>query len=414
MPTFTIQVVGKDGVKKRLVREGPSQQEVTDPILQQGYSIISVEENGQTEETIKSVTANIKSFFKKRDYSEQLAIATRQLAAMLSSGITIVEALTIMIGSASRRDPLREAFQALLNGLKEGKRIDKIMEDFPHIFTANYRGVVSLGMNTGALANAFTSLAEDLDKEVSMKKKLSAAMTYPAVTFAISLILNICLFVFVLPKIVTVISDLDVELPMITKILMAVMDYVCNPYLVIITLGILMFASYQIFCYVSTPVGKYNFDLIKLRLPVIGYINRCRYAEQFCRSLSLLVQYSVPIQEAIFLSGKISNNSYMEQKLVYPIIDAVNEGVFIAEAMKRTGRMPPLTVSLLAAGEATGDVSSCLKDAAGMLELELSSALQKALTLMEPIMIVIMSFVVLGIVLAVMLPIYQIIQNFGS
>lgn len=414
MPTFIVQAVSPEGKKTRITREAPGEQIIIDSLLTQGYSIVSIEEGAKNDETIRSIASNIRELFRKHDYSEELSIATRQLAALLSAGITIAEALNILIGSASRRDPLREPFEAILKGVREGKRIDKVMEDYPNVFSPNYRGVVALGMNTGALAESFNSLAEDLEKEVSLKKKMSAAMTYPIITFVISFILNICLFVFVLPKIVVVIADLDVNLPAITRILMAIMDFVCNPLLVFIALGIMLFIFYQIFAYVSTPVGKFNYDLIKLRLPVIGYINRCRYAERFCRSLALLVQYGVPIQEAVFISGKISNNSFMEQKLIYPIIDAVSEGIFIAEAMKRTGLMPSASVGLLAAGEVTGDIVSCLKDAAKMLELDLTSALQRGLTLMEPIMIVVMSAVVLSIVLAVMLPIYQIIQNFGN
>ena len=238
-------------------------------------------------------------------------------------------------------------------------------------------------------------------------------MTYPIVTFFLSFVLNIGLFVGVLPKIVDVISDLDTELPWITKVLMSIVGYLCNPYLVVISIVLLFFMAYQIFAYASTPVGKYNIDFMKLRLPVLGYIYRCRYAENFCRSLALLIEYSVPIQEAIFIAGKIADNSFMEQQLIYPIIDAVGEGVFIAKAMRATGLMPLSSVNLLAAGEATGDVSACLKDAAKMLELDLTSALQRSLSLIEPIMIISMSMFVLVLVLAVMLPIYQIIQNIG-
>lgn len=413
MPTFVIQSVAPDGKKQKIVREAPEKQKIIDSLLTQGYSIISIEEITETSHNIRASVKNFASFFRKRDYSENLAIATRQLATLLAAGITIAEAFNVIIDSADRKDPLKEPLQYLLKGIKEGKRLDKSMEKYPDIFTANYRGVVALGMNTGAIADAFKSLAEDLEKEVSLKKKISAAMTYPTITFFLSLVLNIGLFVFVLPKIVVVIADLNVKLPWITQALMVFMDYLCNPYLVIITLVMIIFAAYQIVCYISTPVGKYNYDFIKLRLPIVGYINRCRYAEQFCRSLSLLIKYGVPIQEAIFISGKIANNSFMEQKLVYPIIDAVSEGIFIADAMKRTGLMPLTSVNLIAAGEATGDISACLKDAAKMLELDLTSALQKSLTLMEPFMIVFMSAFVLSIVLAVMLPIYQIIQNFG-
>ena len=412
MPTFVVESVPPGGKKTKSVREARDKQALIDRLLEEKHSIIGIEELTQPESE-KFSFSTLKKFFRKRDYSPELSIATRQLATLLAAGITVTRALEIMIESAGVGDCLREPFTVLLRGINEGKRIDKVMEEFPDVFQPNYRGIVCLGLNTGCLADAFASLAEDLEKEVTLKRNLSAAMTYPIVTFFLSFVLNIALFVGVLPKIVDVIADLDTELPWITQALMAIVGYICNPYLVVITIVLLFFIAYQIFAYASTPVGKYNIDFMKLRLPVLGYIFRCRYAENFCRSLSLLIQYSVPIQEAVFISGKIANNSFMEQKLIYPVIDAIGEGVFIAQAMKKTGLMPVSSINLIAAGEATGDVSQCLKDAAKMLELDLTTALQRSLTLIEPIMIVSMSVFVLILVLAVMLPIYQIIQNVG-
>lgn len=412
MPTFVVESVPPGGKKTKSVREARDKQALIDRLLEEKHSIIGIEELTQPESE-KFSFSTLKKFFRKRDYSPELSIATRQLATLLAAGITVTRALEIMIESAGVGDCLREPFTVLLRGINEGKRIDKVMEEFPDVFQPNYRGIVCLGLNTGCLADAFASLAEDLEKEVTLKRNLSAAMTYPIVTFFLSFVLNIALFVGVLPKIVDVIADLDTELPWITQALMAIVGYICNPYLVVITIVLFFFIAYQIFAYASTPVGKYNIDFMKLRLPVLGYIFRCRYAENFCRSLSLLIQYSVPIQEAVFISGKIANNSFMEQKLIYPVIDAIGEGVFIAQAMKKTGLMPVSSINLIAAGEATGDVSQCLKDAAKMLELDLTTALQRSLTLIEPIMIVSMSVFVLILVLAVMLPIYQIIQNVG-
>ena len=412
MPTFIVESVPKGGKKTKSVREAKDKQTLIDHLLQAGHTIVGIEEVTEVKAE-KFSLETLKKFFRKKDYSPELSIATRQLATLLTAGITVTRSFEILIESAGVGDALKGPFKVILRGINEGKRIDKVMEEFPDVFKPNYRGIVCLGMNTGCLADAFNSLAEDLEKEVSLKRSLSAAMTYPIVTFFLSFVLNIGLFVGVLPKIVDVISDLDTELPWITKILMAIVGYLCNPYLVIISIVLLFFMAYQIFAYASTPVGKYNIDFMKLRLPVLGYIYRCRYAENFCRSLALLIEYSVPIQEAIFIAGKIADNSFMEQQLIYPIIDAVGEGVFIAKAMRATGLMPLSSVNLLAAGEATGDVSACLKDAAKMLELDLTSALQRSLSLIEPIMIISMSMFVLVLVLAVMLPIYQIIQNIG-
>ncbi len=414
MPDFLVHVVTPDGKKVKIVREAPAQQDLVDNLLIKGYSIISVTETSPSTYKVERLSSNVKDLFKKKNYYQDLAIATKQISTLLGAGITLVNSFHILINSAERNYPLREPFLALYNGLSEGRRPDKVMEEFPHVFSVHYRGLVALGLSTGTLKEAFDSLADDMEKEITIRKKVIAAITYPLFTFATAFLLNLALFIFVLPKIVGIISELDVTLPLITRVLMTVMDYVCNPYFVVLTVLIAGFIFYQFTNYIQTPVGKYNYDHIKLRLPLFGHINRTVYSERFCRSLGLLLKYNVPVQEAIFITGKICSNSFMEQKLIYPLMDAVEQGEFLTEALNATRLLPSSAVQMIAAGEATGDIGACLKDASNLFEMELSSSLQKLITMIEPIMIVLMSVFVLSIMMAIMLPLYQVIQQFGT
>lgn len=413
MPDFLVHGISPDGKKVKIVRDAETQQELVDRLLQQGYTILSVNATAQRVHHVENASANIKNLFKKKNYTQDLAVATRQIATLLGAGITFVNSIHILLRSAEKNYSLSGPFLSLYNGLSEGKRPDKIMEAYPEIFSSHYRGLVSLGLNTGTLKEAFDSLADDMERELNIRKKIIAAITYPIFTFVTAFLLNLGLFIFVLPQIVSIISDLDVELPLVTKLLMATMNYICNPYFVFITIFILSIVFYQVYLYGNTPVGKYNFDNIKLRLPLFGGINRTVYSERFCRSLGLLLKYNVPIQEALFITGKICSNSFMEQRLIYPLMDSIEQGKFLTEALNENKLLPSSAIQLIAAGEATGDIGVCLKEASNLFEMDLTTGLQKLITMIEPLMIVIMSAFVLIIMLAIMLPLYQVIQQFG-
>ena len=414
MPDFLVHGISPDGKKTKFVREAEVQQELVDSLFKQGYTILSVEATARRVHHVENASTNIRKIFRKKDYTQDLAVATRQIATLLGAGITFVNSLHILLKSAEKNYPLAEPFLGLYNGLSEGKRPDKVMEEYPEVFTSHYRGLVALGLNTGTLKEAFDSLADDMERELNIRKKVIAAVTYPIFTFITAFLLNLGLFIFVLPQIVSIIADLDVELPMVTKLLMAVMNYVCNPYFVSITIFVLVVVFYQVHLYGSTPVGKYNFDNIKLRLPLFGNINRTVYSERFCRSLGLLLKYNVPIQEALFITGKICSNSFMEQRLIYPLMDSIEQGSFLTEALNENKLLPPSAIQLIAAGEATGDIGVCLKEASNLFEMDLTTGLQKLITMIEPMMIVFMSAFVLIIMLAIMLPLYQVIQQFGG
>lgn len=414
MANFAVHGISPEGKKLRFVREAASEKELTDILRVQGYTILSLKETSNTQTNIKSTLSDVRMEFGKKSHPQELTVMTRQMATLLGAGINLANALQILVDSSEKKNPLRESFTALMRGVQEGKRPEKVMEQYPHIFSAHYRGLVTLGINTGNLKQAFESLSDDLEKELSIRKKMVSSLTYPVFTFIISLLLNLGLFIGVLPKIVEMISDLDTDIPTLTQWLMFTMDYLTNPWFVSISIIVIIFTSIQIRQYISTPIGRYYFDYLKVRFPVIGPLNTCMFEEKFCRSMSLLLKYAVPLQEALTITNKICANSYMEQRLFFPAIEAVEMGESLTEALEQTAVLQSSVIQMVATGESTGDLSSCLNEASKMFEMELNSSLQSLVTMLEPAMIVFMSVFVLFIILAVMLPLYQVIQNFGA
>ncbi len=414
MPTFTVHAVTPEGKRIKILRESPSQQELVDSLLMQNYSVLNVtEELTPAKEPIK-ISQIFKKLFEKKDYTKELAIATRQLATLLGAGINIIVAIRIIIDSSPAKFPLKEALVEMEQGLQRGEKLEGIMEQFPYVFSPYYRGLVTLGMNTGNLKEALDTLATDMERDLDIRNKIIAAVTYPVFTFSLAVVLNIFLFIAVLPKIIAVIRDLNVDLPLPTILLMGVMDYVCNPAFLLIASIIMIFVFYQLSIYVRTPMGKYNYDTLMLHMPLLGNIKRIVYSERFCRSLGILLYYNVPIQDAITVTGQICNNSYMDHKLIYPLGDAIEEGRYVADTLISLRKLPPVVTQMVVAGEATGDLGGALIQASNIFKNDLSANLQKLLTLIEPFMIIVMSAMVLSVILAIMLPIYQVMQQFGQ
>lgn len=415
MPTFAVEVSTPSSKREKLLREAKTQQELIDSLIKQRYTIISISEIAEQAKTErKSFFQTLKKVFGKKNYTKDLSIATRQLATLLGAGISIITSFKIILESSPKKYPLRESFQAILDGLNEGDSLTSVMAKYPEIFSTYYRGLVDLGMNTGKLQETMNALAGDLEKDLNIRNRIVATTTYPMFTFIIAAVLNTVLFIGVLPKIVSVISDLNVPLPLITRFLMLLTDYVCKPGFVTVTLAILLFVFYQAALYLKTPLGKHHYDVISLYMPIIGKVKRTIYAERFCRSLGVLIKYGVHVQEAINITGQICNNSYMDQKLIQPLSDGIEEGRYFADILADMRILPSIVTQMAIAGEATGDIGSTLIETSNIFESDIDAELQRLLTLLEPAMIIMMSVMVLSIILAIMLPITQVIRTIGQ
>jgi len=431
MPQFQFRAIDKEGKRVRGVLESYDEKALLDSLKAQGLTALEVAEirsyaaaaseaaQGDTRDADPSkpprtLRSSWNRLFGRKPSLEDLAVATRQLATILEAGIPISEGFRIVISSAGSGSPLSDVFYEINVQIQQGKSLEKVLARFPKVFSPHYVSLVAMGLNTGRLQETMAELSADLEKENALRKKIIAALTYPLFVFIFTFILNGIIFLYIFPQIINVLLELKVELPVFTKVMVFLVDLMTNPLYVVAFIVATIIILMQMQYYISTPIGKFNYDRFKLYLPVFGGINRVLFVERFCRTLSLLFKYGISIQDALIITSNVCANDFLKDSLFRVIINDIHEGIEIDDAMRIHRIIPPHVIHLVAAGVASGELTETLRQAGLLYELELTNRLQRYVTLIEPIMIVVMSVLIFLTVLSVMLPLYQVIIKLGS
>lgn len=345
-------------------------------------------------------------FGKKKLSAQELSLITRQMATLLQAGIPVDEMLT---GVAEQTD--KQHIRRILLGVRakvlEGFGLAKSMEEFPSAFPALYRTTIEAGERTGKLDQILNQLAEYTEKQHHIAQKLKQAMVYPIMMSVISISIIVFLLIYVVPKIVNTFSQTNQTLPMTTMVLIKISSVVHHQG-VYILLGIILFiVLWRQLLKRKTFRRWVHFWLLKI--PVIGRAIRTINAARFGRTFGILNSAGVSVLEAMHSAAALIKPILMQEKVANGIAE-VREGVPINRALQRTGFFPPLFVHLVASGEASGQLDSMLEKGASYLEKDVEGLIDTALTLFEPLMIVVMGGIVLYIVLAIMLPIFALDQ----
>ncbi|MDQ7826269.1 MAG: type II secretion system F family protein [Candidatus Eremiobacteraeota bacterium] len=412
MPYFHIRGLDTRGKRVKFYRESPSEKKLIEDLKNEGFTILAKEEIKSEEGVSPLLMIAGKSV--ARPPVEDLAVATRQLSTILAAGINLPEGLKIIVESSESKSTLREVFREVLASIQQGTRPEAAFRKFPMIFSPQYISLITLGMSTGRLQETLNTLAGDLEKENALRKKIFSALTYPIFTFLFSFLLNGVIFVFILPKIISILLDLKANLPILTKLMYSLTKVASNPIAVIFMLIAAAVIWIQLKYYVATPVGRYNYDMLKLYFPVFGSLNRLIFAERFSRTMGMLCKYGIPIQESITITSKVCGNTFLEEHLFRRLRQEMEEGRHLEEVLAESPFMPQQLTHLVAAGSASGDIADPLRQAAIIYENDIMNSVQKLVTLIEPLMIVFMSAFILITILSIMMPLYHLIQKIGG
>lgn len=334
----------------------------------------------------------------RRPDSSLLPSTTRQLSTLLSSGVTLMEALS------SISEENRGFWKNMLVNIKErvaaGSSFSKALEEYENIFPEFYVNMVATGEASGNLDNVLSHLSDFLESQANLKSKVRTSMIYPVFMVCVGFVVLSFLFTFVIPKITKIFKDTEAALPFITVVLITVSDIFQNYWWLLIGIvlgGIFGFKRLK-------EKNRLFIDRLILNLP--GNILQSLYFGRFARTLGSLLEGGLPVLKALELAAKSIGNKALETK----VIDA---GRSVAEGARLSASLedfPPVLLQLIATGERSGRLIEVLKNAADSYEEEFSRRVQKALSLLEPTMILIMGLVVGIIVLAVLLPIFQLNQ----
>ncbi len=303
---------------------------------------------------------------------------------------------------------MRDILGNVHSGVLEGQRLSEAMKREPKSFPPLYRAMVSAGETSGSLPQIAERLANLLERQAEMRGKLIGALAYPIVLAIVAMLVVVGLMVSVVPRVVEQFDNVDQQLPLITRIVIGISAFLAAYWWVIallmIALGILLWRM------LKEPKFRYGFDAMLLRLPLLGRLLRDLHAARMARTMSTMVASRLPVLEGLRLTSQTVRNSVLKEA-TEGIVEAIRGGGSLSGAMRSAGVFPPLLVYLTASGESSGQLDTMLERAADYLEREFDNFTSTALSLLEPLIIVVMGGMVAVIILSILLPILQ-LQNF--
>jgi len=344
---------------------------------------------------------------KSRIRREEVMHLSRQMAAFIRAGLPIVDAVR-SIGGESENPAIRRLMTDIEDGLRRGERFSECLDRHPKIFPDFYRGIVRSAELTGKLDTVLSSLAVYLERDLEARRKIKSAAIYPAVIAAMSLVTVVVLAAYVLPKFKVFFRSLNARLPLATRMLLAVTDFMTAwawaLAILVGAIGVVVFAVLQ------TCRGQYGKDRLLLGIPLVGNTIQFTLVERFCRVLASMVGAGVPLPEALRVATEsLHNRVYM--RVLSGVAAAMLEGQGLAEPLQRTGLFPSVAAQMLRVGEETGTLDDQLELTAEYYASELEYKIKKLTAMFEPAVIVVMGVVVGFVAIALVSAMYGVFRQ---
>ncbi len=338
----------------------------------------------------------------KRLNAKQLTLFTRQLATLIR--VSPLEESLRTIARQTESEKARKVIGTVHGGVLEGRSLAEAMQREARSFPQLYRAMVSAGEGAGSLPVILDRLADLQERQAQVRSKLFAALAYPIVLAIVAMFVVGALMIYVVPKVVEQFDTVGQQLPMITRIVIALSSALAGWWwLILLLAGGTLFLCWRL---LQDQSRRLSFDRRVLRLPLLGRLIRDLHAARLARTLATMVASRLPLIDGLTLSARTVRNRALREASL-EMVEAIRGGGSLSAALRRTGLFPPLLVYLTASGESSGQLDSMLERAADYLEREFDSFTAAALALLEPAIIVIMGVIVAAIVLSILLPILQ-------
>lgn len=331
---------------------------------------------------------------------------TRQFAAMTSAGLPLVQCMDIL-SEQSENKLLQEAVRQVSSDIQGGSALSEALSKHPKVFNSLYCNMVDAGEQSGNLDGVLVRLAEYQEKADAIIRKVKGAMTYPIILILVLVGAVSVMLTFVVPQFASMFSELGGTLPLPTRIVMWLSDFL-KAYIIYMVLGSIaaIIATMQ---YYKTDKGAYVLDNIMLHLPVMGDLVRKSSISRFSQTLSTLLNSGVSIIKALQITAKTSGNKVLEKGL-YMTVEKITGGQSVSEPLAATKLFPPMVTQMIAVGEKTGDIATMLAKISQFYEEEVDAAVDALTAVLEPIMIVVMGVVVGGMLVAMYMPMFDMVN----
>jgi type IV pilus assembly protein PilC len=337
---------------------------------------------------------------------KEIAVFSRQFATMVNSGLPILRALTILSEQTTNKE-LAKTLMGVRADVEQGASLSAAMAKFPKVFNDLYIAMVKSGETGGMLDDVLLRLAAVLEREVHLRQKIKSAMTYPIAVVALVVLIMSAMLLFVVPQFKSIYTQLGGTLPLPTRVLLMMSDAVKKYwYLVILAAVAFTFAFRR---YKATAGGRATIDAIKLKVPIFGSLFHKTALSRFASTAGMLLRSGVPILQALDIVSDTVNNQVMA-RAIKDVQDAVREGESIAKPLSKHPVFPPMVVQMLAVGEETGQVDTMLDKVATFYDNEVEASVDALTSLIEPLLIAIIGGAVGAAVIALYMPMFNIIK----
>jgi type IV pilus assembly protein PilC len=343
----------------------------------------------------------------KKAKPKNLAVFVRQFSVMIDAGLPLVQCLQIL-GTQEEDKNFAETILATRSDVESGASLADAMKKHPRTFDPLFTNMIAAGEAGGILDTILKRLATYIEKAVKLKGQVQSAMIYPIAIIVIAVIVVGVILWKVIPTFAALFSGLGAELPLPTRIVIWLSDFLVS-FMPFIIVGIFA-TGYAFKTYYGTVGGKHRIDAITLKLPILGLIMRKIAVARFCRTLSTLLSSGVPILDGLDITARTSGNAIIEEAIQLTR-KSIERGETISAPLKETGVFPPMVTQMISVGETTGALDTMLSKIADFYEEEVDTAVAGLLTLLEPIMIAFLGGAVGGIVIAMYLPIFDLISK---
>jgi len=401
MATFKYTVRDKAGKAVDGTIEGATKDAVSAKLRSMGYVIVSLNESGGVLERLNSIQ------FGTGVKPADITIFARQFATMIGAGLSLTKCLSIL-GAQTESASLRVIINQIARDVESGQSLSDAMAKHPKVFPPIFVNMVRSGETGGGLDEVLNRVADHFEREAMIKGRIKSAMTYPIAMGSLVFIVLVAMLIFVVPTFQTMFASMGGTLPAPTAFLVALSEGSRSwPGLIFLIVVIAIVVAFR--WWKSTPEGLYTWDSIKLRMPVFGKLIRKMALSRFTRTFGTLVAAGVPILAALDIVGSTSGNEVIA-RAVRKVRSAIKEGETIAKPLSENPVFPAMVVQMISVGEETGALDAMLSKVAEFYDEEVTAGVEGLTSLIEPLMMATLGVVVGGVVIALYLPMFEVIN----
>lgn len=401
MPAFKFRAINpSNNLEEAGVVEGADESHVSDILASRGLQIVSLEQ--QNAGNLSSIT----DFFSRVTVKDIVAFS-REFAVMVGASVPIVESLKV-ISQQAPKPKLRRILATIADDVDSGQNLSGALVKYPHLFSNFYVSVVKSGEQSGKLDEALNYIADEMEKDYDMNSKIKGAMIYPSFVIVMMIGIGLLMMMFIVPKLTQIILEVGGQLPLATRILIAVSNFLLAYWWLLLLLLVIVFVVARY--YLKSENGRQHFDYLLLHLPIFGKLLQMIYIVRFTRSMNTLIIGGVNISTSLQVAGEVVNNKYFQELINQTIIE-VQGGNSICTVFVKAKEVPTMVSQMMIVGEKTGKLDVVLDRITVFYNREITTMLAGLMSLIEPLLMVVMGVGVAVMVAAILLPMYNVVSQ---